>query len=59
MMRARAALLTCLVIESAGFESPVIQMISAISRCSYDCRIAIISIIRRFLYVVPSFTKHL
>jgi hypothetical protein len=58
MMCARAALLTCLVIESAGFESLVIQMISAISRRLYDCRIAIISIIRRFLYVVPSFTKH-
>jgi len=55
----RAALLACFVIALAGFDSLVIHTISVISRLSYDCRIAMMSIIRRFLYVVPSFTRHL
>ena len=59
MMRVRAILLACLVIALAGFESLVIYIISVISRLSYNCQIAIILIIRHFLCVVPSFTKHL
>ena len=58
MIRSKAVLQECFVIESAGFDSPVIHIISAISRLSYDCLIAIMSIIRRFLYVVPSLTRH-
>jgi hypothetical protein len=37
---------------------PSIHRISVISLRSYDCRSAIISIIRRFSCVVPSLTKH-
>ena len=55
----RAALLAYFVIASAGFDSLVIHTISMISCLLYDCQIAMMSIIRRFLYVVPSFTRHL
>lgn len=43
---------------SAGLSLPLIQRISEISRLSYDYLNAITSIIRRFSFVVPSFTRH-
>jgi hypothetical protein len=47
------------VMESAGFDSPLIHLTSAISRYSYAWRRYIISIIRCFSRVVPNLTRHL
>ena len=46
------------IIISAGLLSPWIYLTSVISRRSQNCRNTIISIIRRFFLVVPSFTRH-
>jgi hypothetical protein len=46
------------VIASAGLSFLSIYRISVISLRLYDCRSAMISIIRRFSCVVPSLTKH-
>src|SRR5450756_623724 len=46
------------VIESAGFESPLIHLTSAISRRLYAWRRHITSIMRRFSRVVPNLTRH-
>lgn len=43
---------------SARLSLPSIQRISPTSRRSYDSRIAMMSIIRRFCFVVPSLTSH-
>ena len=48
-----------LVIASARLLWLLIQRISKSLRCSYDCRIAIISIISLFSFVVPSLTVYL
>jgi hypothetical protein len=45
------------IIESAGLESPLIHLTSAISLRLYAWRRHIISIIRRFSYVVPNLTR--
>jgi hypothetical protein len=47
------------VIVSARLSFLLIYQISVISLRSYNCWSAMISIIRRFSYVVPSLTKHL
>jgi hypothetical protein len=46
------------VIVSARLSFLLIYRISVISFCLYDCRSAIILIIRRFSYVILSLTKH-
>jgi hypothetical protein len=46
------------VIASAGLSSPWIYRISYSSLRSYNYRNVIISIIRRFSFVIPSLTKH-
>jgi hypothetical protein len=46
------------VMESAGFDSPLIHLTSAISRHSYAWRRHITLIIRRFSRVVPNLTRH-
>ena len=46
------------VIASAGLSIPLIYRILNSSLRSYDCRRAIMSIIRRFSFVVLSLTKH-
>jgi hypothetical protein len=46
------------VIESAGFDSLLIHLTSAISCYSYAWRRHITSIMSRFSCVVPSFTRH-
>ena len=47
------------VIASAGFDSLLIYLISIISRRLYTCQRLIISIIRRFSYIVPSYIRQL
>jgi len=47
------------VIGFARFDSPLIHFTSTISLRLYACRRHIISIIRRFSYVIPNLTKHL
>jgi hypothetical protein len=47
------------IIESAGFDSPLIHLTSAISRYLYTWRRYITSIISRFSCVVPSFIRYL
>ena len=48
-----------LVIALARLSFLSIYQILVISLCLYDCQSAMISIMRRFSFVVPSFTKHL
>jgi hypothetical protein len=47
------------VIASIRFDSPLIYFTFTISLRLYACRRHIISIIRRFSYVIPNLTKHL
>jgi len=47
------------VIVSAGLSRLLTYRISYSSRRSYNCRRAIMSIINRFSFVIPSLTRHL
>jgi hypothetical protein len=47
------------VIASTKFDSPLIYFTFTISLHLYACQKHIISIIRRFSYIIPNLTKHL
>ena len=55
----KAVMALVFVMESAGLLSSFIHLTSVIFRRSYDWRRLMISIISRFLLVVPSLTRHL